>query len=496
MRPTILLTLALFACSTDDPDKTDPTDTVDTTDTTDPVDTNDDGTDTVDTDDTVDPVDTDVDDLDGDGFTVDEGDCNDDVAAINPGATDEVGNSVDDNCDGIDGVDGDADGYASLASGGDDCDDAVDAINPGAAEVWYDGVDDNCDGQGDSDQDGDGFDALVVGLDCDDTDPFSVGGPPIQSLFPEADAVDVYFLTEVSVDVQGTVSASGFELREASTQTLVPSTTTLDSNGDPVLVPDQPLQPLTTYQASLECGPEWTFTVGEHGQPVTVDLTGESYEIDLMSLRITEPPGIGGLVTPLLGDFRIGMSVVDHGATTIDLRFAALDEVVDEQDLCAETVDISASIDAQGTFEAVLPTLTVTVDGTAITLEDVSFSGTFAPDGDDIAGMSLSATADTRGFDPLLGLGGVGATCTLVTGFGVTCGPCANGQPFCLTAAGDNGEATLFADAIVQRTSFTIANDPQCFGSSGCSCDTRALPGSTWLLALLAGLGLRRRRVS
>ena len=58
-------------------------------------------------------------------------DCNDSDANISPGATDTVGNGVDDNCDALDGVDADQDGYASITSGGTDCNDSLPAINPG-----------------------------------------------------------------------------------------------------------------------------------------------------------------------------------------------------------------------------------------------------------------------------------------------------------------------------------------------------------------------------
>jgi len=58
-----------------------------------------------------------LDDLDRDGITAEEGDCDDSLVAINPSATDIVGDGIDQNCDGIDGTDSDGDGIASTASG-------------------------------------------------------------------------------------------------------------------------------------------------------------------------------------------------------------------------------------------------------------------------------------------------------------------------------------------------------------------------------------------
>jgi hypothetical protein len=112
-------------------------------------------------------------DDDNDGFTEDEGDCNDAVPGVNPYASDLVGDTIDQNCDGVDGTDFDSDTYASEASGGSDCDDTDPTTYPNAAEVWYDGIDQQCDGVvEDSDQDGDGYDAEIVGGDdCADLDP-------------------------------------------------------------------------------------------------------------------------------------------------------------------------------------------------------------------------------------------------------------------------------------------------------------------------------------
>ncbi|MGC6492510.1 MAG: putative metal-binding motif-containing protein [Myxococcota bacterium] len=88
-------------------------------------------------------------DRDGDTLSVADGDCNDNDAAVYPGAPDTAGDFVDSNCDGFDGEDSDSDGFLSVASGGTDCNDASAAAFPGNTEVC-DGIDNSCDGNVDS----------------------------------------------------------------------------------------------------------------------------------------------------------------------------------------------------------------------------------------------------------------------------------------------------------------------------------------------------------
>ncbi|MBM75753.1 MAG: hypothetical protein CMK59_10160 [Proteobacteria bacterium] len=117
-------------------------------------------------------------DLDQDGFSVEEGDCQDEDADINPESSDLVGDDIDSNCDGIDGVDQDGDGYASKESGGLDCDDNDAEHIPGLVE---EGADEECLW----DADGDGYGAISppegfdVGTDCNDTDPSEYPGAVI-----------------------------------------------------------------------------------------------------------------------------------------------------------------------------------------------------------------------------------------------------------------------------------------------------------------------------
>ena len=89
-------------------------------------------------------------DIDGDGYTEGQGDCNDQDAAINPGAIDICGDGIDQDCTGSDSVcdpldpDSDGDGYTESQG---DCNDGNAAIHPGAIDICGDGIDQDCSGK-------------------------------------------------------------------------------------------------------------------------------------------------------------------------------------------------------------------------------------------------------------------------------------------------------------------------------------------------------------
>jgi hypothetical protein len=116
-------------------------------------------------------------DQDGDGWTLQDGDCDDAEATVFPGA-EEICDGLDNDCDGVipdDEIDDDGDGFDECAGG--DCDDTDATTYPGATELC-DAIDNDCDcviPDDEIDDDGDGFDECAGG-DCDDADATTYPG--------------------------------------------------------------------------------------------------------------------------------------------------------------------------------------------------------------------------------------------------------------------------------------------------------------------------------
>ena len=179
-------------------------------------------------------------DIDGDGATPCDGDCDDDAAHRTPGSA-EVCDGADNDCDSLvpaEELDADADGWLPCSGfvawaggplGGGDCDDADPEISPGAAEDC-DGWDTDCSAGGgtaeladEQDLDGDGYLACAPyldrgagglgGGDCDDTSAARWPGAPEQcdgvdddcDGTPDNDAVFPPFFAKAAGGTNGTV---------------------------------------------------------------------------------------------------------------------------------------------------------------------------------------------------------------------------------------------------------------------------------------------------
>ena len=112
--------------------------------------------------------------MDGDGYSSDQGDCDDSNPDRYPGNT-EVCDGIDNDCDGVvpsdELIDGDGDGISACQG---DCNDGNSTIFPGAVEVVGDGIDQDCDGAEKCyrDLDSDTYGTFLVvdddNLNCDD----------------------------------------------------------------------------------------------------------------------------------------------------------------------------------------------------------------------------------------------------------------------------------------------------------------------------------------
>ncbi len=141
-------------------------------------------------------------DLDGDGYSIADGDCDESDPSAHPGAEETWYDGVDQDCEVGDDWDADGDGERStLHPDGGDCDDTDPDVYPGADDDSVDGVDQDCDGtdgpgggddgggtggeggggddgggdDGSEDEDVDG-DGSPASVDCNDAEPRAYPG--------------------------------------------------------------------------------------------------------------------------------------------------------------------------------------------------------------------------------------------------------------------------------------------------------------------------------
>jgi hypothetical protein len=305
-----------------------------------------------------------------------------------------------------------------------------------------------------------GLMACNNGKDTDDTDTDDTDATPdicesgIASTFPDADATGVFYRTPIEIvfnDDESTTST----LTLAAGGTDVPGTTTYSEDGATAyFTPTDDLAASTQYTLTIaySCDKvaEIVFTTSDAGTPINgpSSLEGNVYNIDIASGRITEPPGVGQLLMPLIEeqDFFILISPVKYSGGANTLTFLGALGVDDGagnivQDMCTESISFPVAADFSDNpfMEISGEDVPITVQDFTITLQRIDLSGAFSPDASSIEGLSLSGFADTSGLGALLDLGDEpDAVCGLVTTFGVTCVDCGDGSVTCLELAIDS----------------------------------------------------------
>jgi hypothetical protein len=286
----------------------------------------------------------------------------------------------------------------------------------------------------------------------------------LKSVYPESGSTNGYYRAAIDFELSNPDPA-------AVITTDIPGAQSTSSDGKHILwTPSEPLDPNTAYSACLSwCGGDTCtdFTTSSAGLPLDDRdaLVGNSYIFDLHSGRVPIPAGLGDVLIDnleaviLLGVTSVGTSSVDLIGAVSDLDLAP--DVV--QDYCAPTIGFAGADFSDEPYVSFgNPAFTLTAAGETIDVFDAELTGTFAPDGSAIEGMTFHGTIDTRPLAPLVddGDGSEGAICDLAENFNTSCVTCpSDGQNFCLEIEADHITAAL---ADLNVVPICEANAPAC----------------------------------
>lgn len=365
---------------------------------------------------------------------------------------------IDNDCVGGDEKDVDGDGFNALVADGPDCDDEAEDVHPGAFDTLGDGADKDCDGVDGTDADGDGVASKGSGgLDCDDRDADAIWA--LVSVAPNGGevAADTVFTATFAGD------AAGAELSLTRDGKPLTASTTFSGalNEIVTLTPDAPLPAGGTYALRVQgpCGEDQTITVTT--APVPLDpalLVGRGWSIDVLNGTWLAPGGFGAVVG-FLGTTEMLLTVpaVDLG------RLAAGDMgKPPAQLMCYPTADVALAYPDDVSFELAFPALTLSIGSASVGLEDATLTATSTDGGLTLGPTEMIGALNVAGVDAILG--GAGATCGLLAGLGVKCGPCPQSAGnTCLDfEVTDMPTAEVPGLVVDVRTEADIVADPAC----------------------------------
>ncbi len=164
------------------------------------------------------------------------------------------------------------------------------------------------------------------------------------------------------------------------------------------------------------------------------ELDGHTWDLVLSEANISNPPGVGAILTSFFTDSLL-YGVTGVGTGTLEMAVAVgtpsgsgylIGDV-----LPLGTGDFSAPPDFQ--VDGTGSILYYPYDGVDITFKNPIFTGTMSTDGTKLEVVTLASVIDTRDLGPLFGLGrSETAVCEFVGSFGITCDACADGEPLCM----------------------------------------------------------------
>ena len=295
----------------------------------------------------------------------------------------------------------------------------------------------------------------------------------VSSTVPSADAVDAYYRADIEFHLSEADETASLTVTDAGGAAVDGTSWTSDDGTVVYFTPTDALAPSSSYTATLDMcqdkddpkSPAISFTTSSLGEAVECELSGRTFLVDLANARFVKPEGVAELLLGQLED-DILMGVMSESDTEVEM-LGALGSP-DGQDYCTPTIDFPVADYTNAPYFSVGPQDTaIAAAGYDIEISNLMISGTFAGDCGSFGGGVLGGELDARILGVLLGeLVGTedpDEVCTLLTGFGVTCGACASdGEPYCIEILAD------------QLTALEMDASLECVSESDCheSCDT------------------------
>ena len=282
--------------------------------------------------------------------------------------------------------------------------------------------------------------------------------------FPEPGSNNVYYRSNIRVEILAADAAATVTLRTADGIEVAGDATNEDTTL--TFTPAEPLTPSTDYVVELnyECGlVEIPWRTSDVGGPLAEDVVGKVYELDLAGGEWREPPGVGQALATLAADVEVLVSPTE---VTTDISFlGGLGTGDDEQNVCSETFLLEGATFEDPFFQLSTPLLPFNVGGINVDIENLNLSGAFSPNGDELAGMVLQGTVDTRSLSGLIGEpDNPNAACDLVLQLAnVACEECADGSgAFCLSVLVENISAPEVNTELATITTEDVNTNPGC----------------------------------
>ncbi len=311
-------------------------------------------------------------------------------------------------------------------------------------------------------------------LACGGKDDTDDGGTDVPSDASDAD-------TDADADADGDTDADTDSDTDADTDSDTDADTDADSDTDTDADSDTdsdtdtdtgptetgttetgPTETGTHDTGTTETGTHDTGTVDTGPQPAWI---GNAYRFDSSSLSITHPAGLGPLLLGLYSDVFL-MQAIELQGTDLTLRFAVVDVVTGDQDLCGTTIDVVADFSTDPTATAGPVDAATTLNGIDLPFEFASMSVTFDPTYTSVTNGSLQGQLLTEPMVDVLAPGGPpDSVCLLLTTLGASCVTCPTTvtSPNCLPWRADGATAALDPTlTLVERTEADILADPAC----------------------------------